>query len=304
VAAVVNVHSMRIGYRSIVERVRDRGHLAEPRGLRTLDVGPTLLVCQDPRDALAVGVGRGLSANIAAVEAAMLVGGFCDEDLIKRVAPKLLDYADKYESATSTQQLRLHGAYGRRIGQQLGAALHKLRVDPETRQAIITLWDPWLDNLPEKRDYPCTLALQLIMRNGLLDLDVTMRSSDVWRGLPYDAFQFSQLLITAARVLGVPLGRYYHMSWSLHLYATDVEEVDKLLDSTPDMVTSSTFFQPQGFGRPGQSLRDVQRRIHQLTVPRPRIGDDIVVVDDCEDAFTPSEAWYNTRLAPDRVLSA
>lgn len=299
-ATVIELHDMLTGYRDVIEHVRDAGHETAPRGLTAFDVGPTLIVCEDPRDALAVGVGRRLSTEIAAVEAAMLVGGFCDEKLVTRVAPRLMNYADDSVTAAGEPTRKLHGAYGRRIGHQLQTALQKIRADPETRRAVITLWDPWLDNLPNMHDYPCTVALQLIMRHGKLDLDVTMRSSDVWRGLPYDVFQFSQLLITAARVLDLPLGTYYHMAWSLHLYATDLGAVDELLSTTTlDAVRARSHFQPQGFGQPGHSLADVQRRIQSLvtgsTARAPLCGRSAIDVAS-DDRFTVSEAWYGERL--------
>lgn len=309
-ASVIELKSMidpEAGYREVVEHVRDAGQWVAPRGKPTWDVGPTLIVIDEPTDSLAVGVGRRLSTSIAAVEAAMLVGGFCDEALVARVAPQLMRYADDTVITGDTVK-RLHGAYGRRVREQLGHAIQKLRTDPHTRQAVITLWDPWLDNLPGMRDYPCTVALQLIRRRDRLDLHVTMRSSDVWRGLPYDVFQFSQLQLTAARLLGVDVGTYYHMAWSLHLYESDQAAVDEMLSSTSPMLQVDTereeshFFQPQGFGRRGHTVADVQRRIQQLVIGRPMTlqieGERERVLQPNFGDFTQSELWFARRLSP------
>jgi thymidylate synthase len=303
VATLERCTNMVNDYHYLVQHVRDDGDVVAPRGLKTYDVGPTLIEFDDPTQSLAVGVGRRLSTNIAAVEAAMLVGGFCDEALLARVAPQLLDYADETHGPPGQLPVRrLHGAYGRRIGGQLGTAIQKIKFDQSTRRAVITLWDPWLDNLAGMHDYPCTVALQLIVRDGKLDLHVTMRSSDVWRGLPYDVFQFSQLQLTAATLLALPVGTYYHMAWSLHLYETDLAAVDEMLSLTPSKLPVDTshddshFYQPRGFGRPRDSLSDVQRRIQMLISGPPR-GDlvDSRTLDIGTD-LTRSEEWFGARL--------
>lgn len=296
-ATLVTFHNFRDRYRDLVSHVLEHGTHAEPRGLATRDVGPTLVTVLDPREALPLGVGRGLDPRIAAVEAAMLLGAFCDEELIGKIAPRLLDYADEEPDSRGVAQRRLHGAYGRRIGYQLQCAVRKLRQDFQTRQAVITLWDPWLDNLPAYRDYPCTVGLQLRARNGRLDLEVTMRSNDVWRGIPYDVFQFTQLQLAVARALDVPVGSYYHLAWSLHIYESDVKRAEQMLESEPTPVVRDGEtrppgrpYQPDGIGRPGDSLEEIQRRVRALAV-----GARI-------DGMTVAEGWYGeyltTQLTP------
>jgi len=63
-------------------------------------------------------------------------------------------------------------------------------VNPDTRQAVINIWreDP-----PHTKDMPCTISCQFMIREDLLHCFVTMRSSDVWLGVPYDVFNFSML---------------------------------------------------------------------------------------------------------------
>jgi thymidylate synthase len=112
----------------------------------------------------------------------------------------------------------------------------KLRDDPDTRQAVITLWDPALDrhDPQPKRDYPCTVMLHFMIRGGKLTLRVHMRSNDVWLGLPYDVFQFTQLQLTLARALGIEAGDYVHQASSLHLYERDLTAVSDLHPPAPD----------------------------------------------------------------------
>lgn len=99
-----------------------------------------------------------------------------------------------------------------------------LKRDPNSRQAVIHIKEPRdLINRPSK-DVNCTIAMQFILRNGKLDLIVTMRSNDIWLGLPYDLFNFTCMQIQMAMELGVEVGVYYHNAGSLHMYKRDVEK--------------------------------------------------------------------------------
>lgn len=283
---VIEIESGRSGYVDVVQYVVKHGRRRNARGLPTLDAGPTTIVIHDPRWALPIGCGRNLSVRLAAVEALQLIGGFSDPELTRWAAPRFAEFAES--------DGHYHGAYGRRIGYQLPAELGKLRRDHDTRQAIITLWDPWLDNLPNRKDYPCTLALRLSLDNDdRLDLNVLMRSNDGWLGTPTDWFQFSQLQLTAARVLDVEPGKYQHTAWSLHIYESDLEKIDSL--HRP--ITGEWTLQDKpvlGVGRPGDSIDTVMRRARFLT---QRNGLDSLVVSD-SPGLTESEEWYRDRLAP------
>jgi len=120
-----------------------------------------------------------------------------------------------------------HGGYGRRIrmDNQLFKIIGLLRAQPETRQAIMSIWRPHLDIGPTlagtKLDIPCTIALQFLVRDGQLNCICTMRSNDIWLGLPYDIFCWTTLQHIIAGAVGIPVGFYQHQAGSLHLYERD-----------------------------------------------------------------------------------
>lgn len=100
-----------------------------------------------------------------------------------------------------------------------------LQSNANSRQAIIHIKEArnLVDN-PTK-DLNCTIALQFLLRNNKLDLIVTMRSNDIWLGLPYDLFNFTCMQIQMAMELGVDIGTYYHNAGSLHIYKEDVNKL-------------------------------------------------------------------------------
>jgi thymidylate synthase len=218
------IDNMQSGYLEILQRFwepKGRYDIVAPRGLRTREVRDVSIRLEEPSKALAVGMGRKLSTRIAAAEAIQLIGGFQDPALLP---PSFDPFKDGGV---------FHGSYGSRTRMQVQPAISRLYKDNDSRRALVTIWDPMHDMfIEDSRDYPCTISLQFLIRNDELELHTHMRSNDVWRGLPYDIFQFTQLQLMVAAFMGIPAGPYHHHAVSLHLYETDLGEVDRVfLDS-------------------------------------------------------------------------
>lgn len=197
-------------YGSILEAVIKNGDEVAPRGMKTKEILGMTLELRDPTRSLAIGCGRKLHAGVAAAEALQLVGGFSDPDAMRQVSPHFSVFQDGGV---------FHAPYGVRVAPQMPQALLRLRQDQSTRQAVISVWDPIQDLWTSRtRDYPCTTHLQFMLRKGRLDLHVSMRANDAWRGFPYDVFQFSQLQCSLAQVLEREVGTYFHHATSFHLY--------------------------------------------------------------------------------------
>lgn len=269
-------------YPQVVEAVLRRGRLRSARGLATLDVGMMVITLDSPANALLAGLRPNYSTRVAAAEAIQLIGGFHEPRLMLDASPKFASYVEPHG--------KFHGAYGVRIDSQVAAAIRKLVNDPDTRQAVITLWDPMLDNQSEKKDYPCTVALrfELEIERGLLNMDVLMRSNDVWLGLPYDLFQFTQLQHTVARALRVAPGQYRHTAWSMHAYDHDFSTCEHVASLDSQRIRPMLDF-VDGIETPGytpvERFTAAMERAKQLSEGLP--------LDD-----SLSEEWYRGRLVP------
>jgi thymidylate synthase len=120
---------------------------------------------------------------------------------------------------------RLWGGYGPRwfsFGgvNQVEYVIRKLRSNPESRQAVIQVFDR-TDVAHDHLDVPCTCTLQFLIRSGQLLLIAHMRSNDAYLGLPHDVFAFTFLQELIARSIDVPLGTYVHMVGSFHVYESN-----------------------------------------------------------------------------------
>ena len=114
---------------------------------------------------------------------------------------------------------------------QIRHVYETLRTDPESRQAVITIWDPAKEcTIRESRDIPCTISVNFLIREGRLDCTVYMRSSDIWFGVGgINVYEWTVLQEILARLLGVKVGAYYHVANSLHIYEEHWKKVNSVL---------------------------------------------------------------------------
>lgn len=188
---------------------------------------------------------RKFSLSYACAEVLWFLSGTNKINLIEAYAPQYKNFAE-YGIA--------YGAYGARWAEnpgfvseriklcwrgvpntsnQLRAVIHLLKENPNTRQAIMTMWDSG-DLLHaiagDHKDLPCTLTLKFYVRNNKLHLIADMRSNDAWLGVPYDIFCFTtiQRLIAAECKLG--LGNYTHQAGSMHIYERNFEKIEKIIE--------------------------------------------------------------------------
>jgi thymidylate synthase len=157
---------------------------------------------------------------------------------------------------------RIFGAYGPRLFKrwksvkQFENIINLLGEKPTSRRAVLQLFDS--TDLTEKHeDVPCTCTLQLLVRNGKLDLIVYMRSNDVIKGLTHDIFCFTMLQEIAARRLSVELGTYKHCIGSLHLYSADDETARSFL--LEGWQSTKSTMPPMPVGDPSSGIRQLLR---------------------------------------------
>jgi len=205
----ITVRDMRDGYVDLVRTVLNDGFEVSPRGVRTLELhGPTVIRLFDPTDAYPRGVGRDPTLGIALAEAAHLVGGVSNAQQLAAIAPNFSRF---------TENERLRGAYGPRAHHQFPRVIETLRRDPESRQASVTIWSG-RELEGTSKDVPCTHLLSYSIRGGKLHATTVMRSNDVFWGVPYDFAMFTLAQRAVAWSLGVPLGEYTHVAFSMHAY--------------------------------------------------------------------------------------
>ncbi len=105
---------------------------------------------------------------------------------------------------------------------QLDKVIEKLKSNPNTRHAAISIYDGKEINKYSK-DTPCTYAVQFTIIDEKLNMSVYMRSNDLWFGFCNDQYQFSMLQQRVATELGIEVGWYYHHAHNMHLYKDKIK---------------------------------------------------------------------------------
>lgn len=215
----------RAGYVDLCHRVISSGAVRESRVGPVTEMRDYIFTLSPEAVDLPLGVGRRVPMKLAAAEAIQLCAGHGIPKLTEAVSSTFSEFVRDPDGT-------VHGNYGSRVGWQIIDIVDKLAHDPNTRQAVIQIWDAGLDSkhrVPMPRDIPCTLDITFGMSvDGKLAMSVTMRSNDVWLGLPFDVFQFRQLQRTVANCLSWEIGQYCHHAVSMHAYDRDTMKICEL----------------------------------------------------------------------------
>jgi thymidylate synthase len=272
----LTVKDLRFGYVDLVYWVQQEGRVTAPRGQKTVEIENAVIKLENVWDALPIGTGRGISLGIAAVEACQLLAGVSRPQLVVAIGPVFDNFRENNGE--------FHGAYGPRTRGQFDVMVDRLRKDPDSRQAVTTIWNPQFDTLSHKRDYPCTLSFMFRVRDGRLNMTTTMRSNDVIKGVGYDFFQFTRVQLALASCLGIQPGSYVHFAGSLHLYDSDRELVEKL--HYPTDTVESHF-------KPAPALT-----AHEWDEVRSLATDALYVAETSALSYpiTKEQAWYSSAM--------
>jgi thymidylate synthase len=196
-------------------RQEDRAHAPRDATTREVVCHTVRVPMESPVVTLAV---RKLGYRFMCAEAASILQGDNRAATITPYAKQVVNFSD--------DGYTFGGHYGVKYVEQVSWIARQLKRDGCTRQAVMNIWR----ERPEpSRDLPCTLSLQWLIRDGQLHCVSTMRSSDVWLGLPYDLHTFSAMTAHLALVLKrfhnleVELGWLHNTAGSRHLYKRDWE---------------------------------------------------------------------------------
>ncbi|MGA5169614.1 MULTISPECIES: thymidylate synthase [Streptomyces] len=214
------------------------GETVSPRGMTTREVLDVHMRLTQPRARLLYAPPtRLINPAFAVAETVWHLSG--------SDAPWIFDYNARLRQYADNGVLR--GAYGPRMRKWGGTVdqLHRiveiLKEDPDSRRALIQLYDPAQDAAGHK-DVPCTLGFRFYLRAGRLHMSTTMRGQDVWIGMPYDLFFYTVLHELVAGWLGAELGEFHHHVGSLHIYEDHLDQAEELTSVTasavmPDLTT-------------------------------------------------------------------
>lgn len=211
-------------YRKIVYVVDNQpDYIVSPRGMEIKEKLGLSLRLTNPRNCLMTIPTRKLNYKFAIIEKFEYLFGRHDPDRLVAYNKNLGNFKGDYGY--------FDGNYAQRFNFWLDHIYEILKNDPDSRQAVISIYDQTARH--QSKDIPCTLNLQFFIRDNKLNLITTMRSNDLLWGFPYDVNAFCFIQEVLAYWLNVELGWYQHNVGSMHIYLN--EFYDQVINSANDL---------------------------------------------------------------------
>lgn len=197
--------------------LKEHGKRVSPRGMATLEYpGPVITSYKFPDEMVLFNPLRDANPFFHFFESLWILAGRMDVAFLKFFNSRMAEYSD--------DGVTFHAPYGFRLRSaqevdQIEACIEKLRTDPDSRQAVMQIWDADSDLTVRSKDIPCNDLIFLKIRDKELHMTVCCRSNDVvWGAYGANAVQFGTLLKYMAGRIGVQVGTYVQISDSFHVY--------------------------------------------------------------------------------------
>ena len=209
-----------------VQLLKEGGRPQPSRAGGTLEYPePVCTVYERPLERVLFDPVRDANPFFHLMEALWMLAGRRDVAWLARFNQRMATYSDDgvvFNAAYGfrwREQFQLAAAHGGKFGDQLTAIVRLLRSDPDSRRAVLQIWDAEADLGVPSKDLACNTQAMFKIRGGRLSITVSNRSNDIiWGCYGANAVQFSMLLEYMAARIGVETGQYRQVSDSFHAY--------------------------------------------------------------------------------------
>lgn len=230
----------------LLSKVLSEGDTVESRNGTTRELTMQQVTLTDPWPLEITTPGRKVSLPAQIAETMWLLAGRNDVEWLSHYLPRAKEFSDDGKT--------WRGGYGPRIRRwessdgwqhldQLAHVVDLIKADPQTRRAVLNIYNPSIDMEPGK-DIPCNNWVHLLPRDGKLHAHVAIRSNDLfwgWSGI--NSFEWSALLTIVAGLTGLQRGSITFSISSLHLYDKHWERAANISNSW-DPAADNSFPRP------------------------------------------------------------
>lgn len=125
-------------------------------------------------------------------------------------------------------EYHIHGI--KKVHNQVQYIIDKLTETPESRRAVAIVFDPMKHQYTDE-SVPCLQMMQLLYRNGRLNMRTVFRSNDMLTASGLNMYALTQLQKYIADELDYNVGSYTHIALTPHIYyIRDSKDMLKMTD--------------------------------------------------------------------------
>lgn len=227
----IHVDNVNTALRHGLDAIRHNSDSVDSRVGSTLELpSVTATIYSKPWERVLVSDVRDANHFFHLFESLWILAGRKDTKFLCEFNKRMFEYSDDGEEFNAPYGYRMRN--GLHCGQdQIMSVIDILKSDPNSRQAVIQIWDE-VDLNKTTKDKACNMSVVFRIRSGKLCMTVYNRSNDmIWGAYGANAVQFSMLQEYVAAHLNLPLGEYTQVTNSYHVYTSGAGgELYKKLD--------------------------------------------------------------------------
>ena len=242
----ISGHTVAEAYKDALFKMRVHGRDEDTRAGRAISIPePVVLTLYNPKSRVLRDPERNANPFFHVMETVWMLAGYQDATWLAQFNKRMLEFSDDIGY--------INGAYGYRWRDrgidQIEQVVAKIKLDPNTRQAVIAMWDTRLDNVYGQKDYPCNTHIYFRVCRGRLNMTVCNRSNDlIWGMLGANVVHMTYLHELVSCMTGIPLGRYqvftnnlhiYERHWHLMDYPSKIEIADEYVANAPPILADN-----------------------------------------------------------------
>lgn len=216
---VINVRNVNEALYEGIYLIDKLGKKVSSRVGNTLEIdSPVATVYQNPWERVLINKARDANPFFHLFESLWILAGREDVKFLSEFNKNMVNYSDDGISFNAAYGYRLRNGVCEAKFDQLAYVIQMLKKDPNTRQAVVQIWDED-DLFTDTKDKACNLCIVFRIRDGEVCMTVYNRSNDmIWGAYGANAVQFSMIQEYVAAYLNLPMGDYTQITNSYHVY--------------------------------------------------------------------------------------
>lgn len=193
--------------------------------------GVTTVTLLAPREKVCFLESRDANPFFHLIEALAMIANENSVELLSFFASNMKSFSDNGRSYNAFYGTRARSTWG----DQIDDVIRILRDDPDSRQAVVSLWDP-ADLNRQTKDKACNMMMVFTREGNRIDMTTFNRSNDAVWGFMTGAnmVHFPFFLEYVACALDCVVGQWHHSSANMHVYTWNEKWVKIVEESGPE----------------------------------------------------------------------